>query len=195
MTSRTALGHRACMSNCLSLHRMSGDHRGKYMAMRRRHRRRAGRLLCATHRRPWRLWICSYSRRSRFGCCMISDLQHSRHKLVWRGVTARPSAIGWPSTDRSLRLAKGATIYRSRSDCRVLRCRHLVAFAQWATGSADRATVRHAINWYSERLIVSIRRECLDHVVVFGERTSPPSCSIPYQKYYNEARTHLALHK
>jgi transposase InsO family protein len=49
-------------------------------------------------------------------------------------------------------------------------------------------------NGYSERLIGSIRRECLDHVVVFGERHLRHLLN-SYQKYYNEARTHLSLHK
>jgi hypothetical protein len=49
-------------------------------------------------------------------------------------------------------------------------------------------------NGYSERLIGSIRRDCLDHVVVFGERHLRHLLS-SYQKYYNEARTHLSLHK
>jgi hypothetical protein len=40
----------------------------------------------------------------------------------------------------------------------------------------------------------SIRRECLDHVVVFGERHLRHLLN-SYQKYYNEARTHLSLHK
>jgi len=47
---------------------------------------------------------------------------------------------------------------------------------------------------YSERLIGSIRRDCLDHVVVFGERHLRHLLN-SYQKYYNEARTHLSLHK
>src|SRR5882762_1695129 len=44
----------------------------------------------------------------------------------------------------------------------------------------------------AERLIGSIRRECLDHVVVFSERhlRHPLLC---YMKYYNGARTHLSL--
>src|SRR5207248_3136344 len=45
-------------------------------------------------------------------------------------------------------------------------------------------------NGYSERLIGSIRRNCLDHVVVFGERHLRHLLN-SYQKYYNEARTHL----
>ena len=49
-------------------------------------------------------------------------------------------------------------------------------------------------NGYAERLIGSIRRECIDHVIVFGE------CHLHhllrcYLGYYNETRTHLSLDK
>jgi len=59
-------------------------------------------------------------------------------------------------------------------------------------GSADLSAL--ALAGYSERLIGSIRRDCLDHVVVFGERHLRHLLN-SYQKYYNEARTHLSLHK
>ena len=49
-------------------------------------------------------------------------------------------------------------------------------------------------NGYAERLIGSIRRECLDHVVVFGERHLR-HVLLSYMNYYNEARTHLSLDK
>ena len=49
-------------------------------------------------------------------------------------------------------------------------------------------------NGYAERLIGSIRRECLDHVVVFGERHLRHVLSC-YMDYYNAARTHLSLAK
>ena len=49
-------------------------------------------------------------------------------------------------------------------------------------------------NGYAERLIGSIRRECLDHVVVFGERHLR-HLLLSYMKYYNGARTHLSLEK
>jgi hypothetical protein len=49
-------------------------------------------------------------------------------------------------------------------------------------------------NGYAERLIGSIRRECLDHVVVVGERHLRHVLA-SYQKYYNEVRTHLSLQK
>jgi hypothetical protein len=46
----------------------------------------------------------------------------------------------------------------------------------------------------SDRLIGSIRRHCLDHVIVFGEQHLRHLLK-SYQKYYNEARTHLSLQK
>jgi transposase InsO family protein len=49
-------------------------------------------------------------------------------------------------------------------------------------------------NGYAERLIGSIRRECIDHVVVFGERHLR-HVLLSYQQYYNETRTHLSLDK
>jgi hypothetical protein len=49
-------------------------------------------------------------------------------------------------------------------------------------------------NGYAERLIGSIRRECLDHVVVFSERHLR-HLLLSYMKYYNGARTHLSLEK
>ena len=49
-------------------------------------------------------------------------------------------------------------------------------------------------NAYAERVIGSIRRECLDHLVVIDERHLREILS-KYVDYYNRARTHLALTK
>jgi hypothetical protein len=49
-------------------------------------------------------------------------------------------------------------------------------------------------NGYCERAIGSIRRECLDHVVVFGERHLR-HLLLSYTTYYNAARTHLSVNK
>ncbi len=49
-------------------------------------------------------------------------------------------------------------------------------------------------NPYVERLIGSIRRECLDHVIVLGERHLKRVLS-DYFDYYNNSRTHLSLER
>src|SRR5580704_6905586 len=46
-------------------------------------------------------------------------------------------------------------------------------------------------NGYIERLIGSIRSECLDHVVVFGEADLRRVLKA-YASYYNQVRTHLS---
>ncbi|MGX9432513.1 MULTISPECIES: integrase core domain-containing protein [Bradyrhizobium] len=49
-------------------------------------------------------------------------------------------------------------------------------------------------NGFAERLIGSIRRECLDHIIVLGEAHLRRILK-SYARYYNETRTHLALEK
>jgi putative transposase len=47
---------------------------------------------------------------------------------------------------------------------------------------------------YVERMIGSIRRECLDHIIVFHERSLPRTLD-SYFQYYHRSRTHLSLGK
>src|SRR6516162_8035649 len=49
-------------------------------------------------------------------------------------------------------------------------------------------------NSYVERLIGTLRRECLDHILIFGERHLRRVLTL-YALYYNETRTHLGLAK
>jgi putative transposase len=49
-------------------------------------------------------------------------------------------------------------------------------------------------NPFVERVIGSIRRECLDHVIVWNERSLDRHLR-RYLVYYHEWRTHLALDK
>jgi len=121
-------------------------------------------------------------------------LQHCRRELLWLGVTARPSAdwiarqlteaYGWQQTPAYIvrdRDCVYGDIVLKRLRAMGIRDRPISPWSPWQNG-------------YSERLIGSIRRECLDHVVVFGERHLRHLLN-SYQKYYNEARTHLSLHK
>ena len=49
-------------------------------------------------------------------------------------------------------------------------------------------------NGYAERLIGSIRRECLDHIVILGEGHLRRVLEV-YATYYNQVRPHLAVAK
>jgi transposase InsO family protein len=49
-------------------------------------------------------------------------------------------------------------------------------------------------NAYVERLIGTLRRECLDHVLIYSERHLRRILTL-YSLYYNETRTHLGLGK
>jgi transposase InsO family protein len=121
-------------------------------------------------------------------------LRHSRRELLWLGVTERPSAewiarqlteaCGWKETPRYLvRDRDGAygEAFIRRLAAMGIRDRFTSARSPWQNG-------------YAERLIGSIRRDCLDHVVVVGERQLRHLLS-SYQRYYNEDRTHLSLQK
>ena len=49
-------------------------------------------------------------------------------------------------------------------------------------------------NGFVERLIGSIRRECVDHIIVLGE-VHLRQILKSYARYYNDIRTHRSLHK
>ena len=49
-------------------------------------------------------------------------------------------------------------------------------------------------NGCAERLIGTLRRECLDRMLIFGEEHLRRVLAL-YAAYYNQARTHLALQK
>jgi transposase InsO family protein len=63
-------------------------------------------------------------------------------------------------------------------------------------GIRDRRTASRSPwqNGHVERLIGSIRRECTDHTVVFGEAHLRRILR-NYVAHYNELRTHLSLEK
>ena len=63
-------------------------------------------------------------------------------------------------------------------------------------GIRDHPTAPHSPwqNGHVERLIGSIRRESLDHLIVFDEAHLRRVLK-NYASYYNQVRTHLSLHK
>jgi hypothetical protein len=97
-------------------------------------------------------------------------------------------------TDRSLRLERGAAIISFAIGTARTAKPSSGGSEQWAYETDRSRHNRHGKKGCPERLIGSIRWDCLDHVVVFGEQHLRHLLS-SYQKYYNELRTHLSLTK
>src|SRR5450631_1135041 len=74
---------------------------------------------------------------------------------------------------------------------RVMHDRRVLALLVAVIMSAPRSPWQ---NPFVERLIGSIRRECLDHVIVLGERHLRGILA-SYFAYYHRSRTHLSLVK
>ena len=68
------------------------------------------------------------------------------------------------------------------------------AFVRWASVITRQRPRSPWQNGDVERLIGSIRRECLDHLVVSGEEHLRRILKT-YAAYYNDVRTHLSLRK
>lgn len=119
---------------------------------------------------------------------------HNRRQILWLGVTAHPTAewianqlaeaCGWDQPPNYLLRDRDAcygTVFARRLRSLGFRDHPTSPRSPWQNG-------------YAERLIGSIRRECLDHIVVFGERHLHHVLS-SYMSYYNNTRTHLSLGK
>ena len=119
-------------------------------------------------------------------------LSHDRRRLVHFNVTEHPTA-GW--TARQLVEACGL----EETPRYLIRDRDQV-YGERFSRQARTLDIREAViaprspwqNAYAERVIGSLRRECLDHVVVVGERHLMGILS-EYVDYYNGTRTHLSL--
>ena len=124
----------------------------------------------------------------------LAILRLDRRHLVWTNVTANPTAewIARQITDAFPWDQAPRYLIRDRDRCYGT----VVTQRLQAMGIRDRPTAPRSPwqNGHVERLIGSIRRECLDHVVVFGE-SHLRHLLAKYSAYYDEARTHLALDK
>jgi transposase InsO family protein len=121
-------------------------------------------------------------------------LLHARRELLWLGATAHPTAE-WIAQQFTEAFAwRNAPRYVVRDRDRIYGARFIQRVR--AMGIRDRPIPPRSPwqNGYAERFIGSIRRDCLDHVVVFGE-PHLQNLLRSYQRYYNEGRTHLSLCK
>ena len=117
-----------------------------------------------------------------------------RRTLVWTNVTRHPTAdwiarqiteaFPWDEAPRYLIRDRdgvfGAVVTR-RLRAMGIRDKPIAPASPWQ-------------NAFAERLIGSIRRECVDHLLVLGERHLRRILRC-YAHYYNEVRTHRSLNK
>src|SRR5215471_17695801 len=128
--------------------------------------------------------------------CLFAFLvvSHGRRRLLWFAVTKHPTAewlaqqiveaFPWDAAPAYLVRDNDAAYgqaFRRRVRAMGIRDRPISPRSPWQ-------------NPYAERLIGSLRRECLDHVLIFGERHLRRVLTL-YSLYYNETRTHLGLGK
>jgi len=121
-------------------------------------------------------------------------LAHDRRRIVHFNVTAHPTAA-W--TAQQLREAfpfDQAPQYLLRDWDRIFGAEFSQQVADLGTEEvlgAPRSPWQRA---YVERVIGTIRRECLDHVIVFNEASLYRHMT-SFLAYYHKSRTHLSLRK
>jgi transposase InsO family protein len=115
-----------------------------------------------------------------------------RRDLVWINVTAHPTAEWLALQITEAFPWNEAPRYMIRGPW--LRCSRYTPTAAMGIRDKPIAPVSPWQNGFAERLIGSIRRECVDHIIVLGEAHLRRILT-SYARYYNEIRTHLALDK
>ena len=121
-------------------------------------------------------------------------LHHERRRIVHFGVTAHPTAawVGQQITEAFPWDTAPRYMIRDRDSVYGLVVRARIK----AMGIDEVVTARRSPwqNPYAERVIGSIRRECLDHITVLSERQLRRILA-SYLDYYHGSRTHLSLNK
>jgi transposase InsO family protein len=117
-----------------------------------------------------------------------------RRDLVWINVTKNPTAEWVARQITGAFPWDEAPKYVIRDRDRIYGT--IVTGQLRAMGIRDNPTAPASLwqNGFAERLIGSMRRECVDHIIVSGE-AHLRRILISYAAYYNSVRTHRSLHK
>jgi putative transposase len=121
-------------------------------------------------------------------------LAHQRRRIIHLNVTEHPTAM-WTAQQMIEAFPDDTAprwLLRDRDAIYGDLFRHRVASMR--IGEVMSSPSSPWQNPYAERVIGSIRRECLDHMIVLGERHLRRVLA-RYLSYYHGARTHLSLEK
>jgi hypothetical protein len=121
-------------------------------------------------------------------------IEHDRRKLIYFNVTMNPTAEWSIQQIRNLLFNYDTPKYLIRD--RDKKYGTLLGSKKNRFGIDEIVTAYRSPwqNGYVERVIGSIKRECLDHVIVFNENHLR-TVMTDYVSYYNKYRTHLGLNK
>ena len=121
-------------------------------------------------------------------------LGHGRRQLLWFEVTRHPTAEWLARQITEAFPWASAPAYLIRDNDRAYG--HVFTSRVRAMGIRDRPISPGSPwqNGYAERLIGTLRRECLDQMLIFGEAHLRQILTL-YASYYNKSRTHLSLRK
>ena len=121
-------------------------------------------------------------------------LRHCRRELLWLSVTAHPNAewialqlteaCGWGEAPRYMVRDRDGIYghaFTARVEGMAIEEVRIAARSPWQNG-------------YVERVIGSIRHECLNHIIVINDWHLRRILN-GYFRYYHESRTHLSLEK
>ena len=119
---------------------------------------------------------------------------HGRRRLLWFEVTRHPTAEWLARQITEAFPWISAPAYLVRDNDRAYG--HVFSARMRAMGIRDRPIAPGSLwqNGVAERLLGTLRRDCLDHLVILGEAHLRRVLSA-YAAYYNQTRTHLALQK
>src|SRR6266436_3030963 len=121
-------------------------------------------------------------------------LGHGRRQLLWFAVTRHPTTewLGQQIVEAFPWNAAAAYLVRDNDGAYGQAFRRRIR----TMGIRDRPPSPRSAwqNSYAERLIGTLRRDCLDHVLIFGVQHLRQILT-SYSSYYNKTRTHLSLDK
>jgi transposase InsO family protein len=155
----------------------------------------------------WKTFLCNHTNAiAAIDLCMVPTVTfdrlfaflvvgHGRRQLLWFEVTRHPTAEWLARQITEAFPWASAPAYLVRDNDRAYG--HVFTSRVRVMGIRDRPTSPGSPwqNGIAERLIGTLRRECLDQVIVFGEAHYLRRVLSAYAVYYNHTRPHRSLEK